>query len=246
MEGLVLGSNSLNGNALACRRETRCPAPNTDRLAHFSLTARLNGIRKQQTEKTMADRATPLPQHDVPSLPATPEPKRTKYTEPAANLTVACTFRFPHLLVHIVVYPFQTYHSIPTPKLTQSLTLQQSLTPPNQLQPPKPHPSQIQWLPPANNSSNKPNPRPPQPSRSNSSPKPPKHPPAARPLPQATTSTPQKPPPSPPAAKCSSTRTSRLQSRQAPTAVLLLGAAWRASTVLMWEPASLMRITEGP
>ncbi|KAM0692560.1 hypothetical protein Q7P36_007114 [Cladosporium allicinum] len=32
---------------------------------------------------------TPLPHHEIPSLPATPEPKRTKYTEPAANLTVA-------------------------------------------------------------------------------------------------------------------------------------------------------------
>lgn len=39
----------------------------------------------------MADEATPQPQHETPSLPASPEPKRTKYTEPAANLTVACT-----------------------------------------------------------------------------------------------------------------------------------------------------------
>ncbi|KAL1585549.1 hypothetical protein WHR41_05728 [Cladosporium halotolerans] len=37
----------------------------------------------------MAEEATPQPQHETPSLPASPEPKRTKYTEPAANLTVA-------------------------------------------------------------------------------------------------------------------------------------------------------------
>jgi len=29
--------------------------------------------------------------HEIPSLPASPDPKRTKYTEPAANLSVACT-----------------------------------------------------------------------------------------------------------------------------------------------------------
>lgn len=41
----------------------------------------------------MAD-ATPQPDHvhEIPSLPASPLPKRTKYTEPAPNLSVACTF----------------------------------------------------------------------------------------------------------------------------------------------------------
>ncbi|KAM0712149.1 hypothetical protein Q7P37_011243 [Cladosporium fusiforme] len=37
----------------------------------------------------MSDEATPQPQHDIPSQSASPEPKRTKYTEPASNLTVA-------------------------------------------------------------------------------------------------------------------------------------------------------------
>lgn len=40
----------------------------------------------------MADESTPQPQHDVPSLPSSPQPKRTKYTEPAPNLSVACMF----------------------------------------------------------------------------------------------------------------------------------------------------------
>ncbi|WPH02681.1 Hypothetical protein R9X50_00554700 [Acrodontium crateriforme] len=35
------------------------------------------------------DEATPQPTHDAPSQPASPLPKRTKYTEPAANLSVA-------------------------------------------------------------------------------------------------------------------------------------------------------------
>ncbi|KAF2772109.1 dUTP diphosphatase [Teratosphaeria nubilosa] len=37
------------------------------------------------------DTATPVPKlsHDAPSLPASPLPKRTKYTEPAPNLSVA-------------------------------------------------------------------------------------------------------------------------------------------------------------
>lgn len=39
----------------------------------------------------MAEDGTPQPEivHDVPSLPASPDPKRTKYTEPATNLSVA-------------------------------------------------------------------------------------------------------------------------------------------------------------
>ena len=41
-------------------------------------------------ESTMAE----TPHHDAPSLPGSPLPKRTKYTEPAPNLSVACTFCF--------------------------------------------------------------------------------------------------------------------------------------------------------
>merc|ERR1711939_562008 len=39
----------------------------------------------------MAEEETPQPEitHDAPSLPSSPDPKRTKYTEPAANLSVA-------------------------------------------------------------------------------------------------------------------------------------------------------------
>ncbi|KAI7202819.1 hypothetical protein KC316_g1640 [Hortaea werneckii] len=39
----------------------------------------------------MAEGETPQPEitHDAPSLPSSPDPKRTKYTEPAANLSVA-------------------------------------------------------------------------------------------------------------------------------------------------------------
>ncbi|KAF2482325.1 dUTPase-like protein [Neohortaea acidophila] len=37
----------------------------------------------------MASESTPQPEHDIPSLPASPEPKRTKFTEPAPNLSVA-------------------------------------------------------------------------------------------------------------------------------------------------------------
>ncbi|EME79025.1 uncharacterized protein MYCFIDRAFT_208655 [Pseudocercospora fijiensis CIRAD86] len=40
---------------------------------------------------------TPAPEHQVPSQPASPLPKRTKYTEPAANLTVA-SLTFPAML----------------------------------------------------------------------------------------------------------------------------------------------------
>ena len=42
----------------------------------------------------MADESTPQPElvHETPSLPASPLPKRTKYTEAAPNLTVACTY----------------------------------------------------------------------------------------------------------------------------------------------------------
>ncbi|KAM3419681.1 hypothetical protein BST61_g3014 [Cercospora zeina] len=38
----------------------------------------------------MADQ-TPA-HHDAPSLPGSPLPKRTKFTEPAANLSVACYY----------------------------------------------------------------------------------------------------------------------------------------------------------
>lgn len=41
----------------------------------------------------MADEQTPQPEppiHETPSLPASPLPKRTKYTEAAPNLTVSC------------------------------------------------------------------------------------------------------------------------------------------------------------
>lgn len=40
----------------------------------------------------MADEETPAPEHNPPSLPASPLPKRTKYSEPAPNLTVACEY----------------------------------------------------------------------------------------------------------------------------------------------------------
>ncbi|CAK4030853.1 Deoxyuridine 5 -triphosphate nucleotidohydrolase [Lecanosticta acicola] len=37
----------------------------------------------------MAEEQTPGPEHQTPSLPASPLPKRTKFSEPAPNLTVA-------------------------------------------------------------------------------------------------------------------------------------------------------------
>lgn len=71
----------------------------------------------------MANEATPLPAHDIPSLPASPDPKRTKYTEPAANLTVACNVPPP-----------------PRPIGTPTNTLQPSSTTPQQPQPRTPPP----------------------------------------------------------------------------------------------------------
>ncbi|KAF7198467.1 hypothetical protein HII31_00206, partial [Pseudocercospora fuligena] len=41
------------------------------------------------TASTVDMAETPVPEHQAPSQPASPLPKRTKYTEPAANLTVA-------------------------------------------------------------------------------------------------------------------------------------------------------------
>nr|POF19953.1 deoxyuridine 5'-triphosphate nucleotidohydrolase [Quercus suber] len=50
----------------------------------------------------MADEATPQPQiaHDIPSLPSSPLPKRTKYTEPAPLDSVACMSQGPFTPSH--------------------------------------------------------------------------------------------------------------------------------------------------
>ena len=80
-EGLGFGSSFLD--------QTR------ERVPQTASRTRLNGIRTQHPNKKTTMAETPLPHHEIPSLPATPEPKRTKYTEPAANLTVACTFPNP-------------------------------------------------------------------------------------------------------------------------------------------------------
>jgi hypothetical protein len=60
-------------------------ASHTDRLRQTPTTPK----------STMANEATPIPFHDVPSQPASPEPKRTKLlnTEPAEHLSVACTYQ---------------------------------------------------------------------------------------------------------------------------------------------------------
>ena len=184
------------------------PDQTRERVPQTASRTRLNGIRTQHPNKKTTMAETPLPHHEIPSLPATPEPKRTKYTEPAANLTVACTFPNPPPVN--TTYTYCTTLISYTTKLTPH-SLQQSSTPPNQPQPPKQPPSQTQWLPPVppNRSNNNPQtPQPttppnPQPSKSNSSPPPPAPQPAAPPTPPATTCTPRKQPPSPLAAKSS-------------------------------------------
>jgi len=97
----------------------------------------------------MADATTqPELQHDAPSVPASPLPKRTKYSEPVANLSVAC--RFPAYSVNI---PLLIHTSLailndqqPTPPPTNTLisnpmaSTSQSRTsmPPMSLEPPPP------------------------------------------------------------------------------------------------------------
>ncbi|KAI7360108.1 hypothetical protein KC320_g70 [Hortaea werneckii] len=56
-----------------------------------SQLARGNNSELPPTRRQMAEEETPQPEitHDAPSLPSSPDPKRTKYTEPAANLSVA-------------------------------------------------------------------------------------------------------------------------------------------------------------
>ncbi|KAK1090173.1 Deoxyuridine 5'-triphosphate nucleotidohydrolase, partial [Friedmanniomyces endolithicus] len=86
----------------------------------------------QGNEYTMDDHATPQPNvtHEIPSLPSSPQPKRTKYTEPAA----------PHLSVAAIL---NDAAPTPTPQTTfQPPTMAEPRAlpsmPPISLEPPPP------------------------------------------------------------------------------------------------------------
>ncbi len=77
------------GGEIMTRRDTQPEAPSSrvKRVPHVARHA-----VGQISEYTMEDHATPRPNitHEIPSLPSSPQPKRTKYTEPAApHLSVA-------------------------------------------------------------------------------------------------------------------------------------------------------------
>ncbi|KAF2723317.1 dUTP diphosphatase [Polychaeton citri CBS 116435] len=92
------------------------------------------------------EQVTPQPDltHDVPSLPSSPHPKRTKYTEPAQNLTVAS------ILNDRIPTPTPESSTLPDPMAqaplqsqqlpSHDLAAQQSLPsmPPMALEPPPP------------------------------------------------------------------------------------------------------------
>jgi len=101
----------------------------------------------QGNEYTMDDHATPQPNvtHEIPSLPSSPQPKRTKYTEPAApHLSVAGESNSP------AQWPSLTFTAIlndaaptPTPQTTfQPPTMAEPRAlpsmPPISLEPPPP------------------------------------------------------------------------------------------------------------
>ncbi|SMR54667.1 unnamed protein product [Zymoseptoria tritici ST99CH_1A5] len=65
---------------------------------------------------------TPQPEHEAPSLPSSPFPKRTKYTEPAPNLTVASILNddapTPTPSSAFASEPLPTMSTIPPPQTT--------------------------------------------------------------------------------------------------------------------------------
>ena len=71
--------------------------------------------------------STPAPDHQIPSLPASPAPKRTKYTEPVADSSVACKSPLQTSILMLTVVailndsqPTPTPQNIPDPFTTMT------------------------------------------------------------------------------------------------------------------------------
>lgn len=79
-------------------RVQRVRAKLQSRAANLStLTEDYEVLRINQS--IMSDIHTPAVEREPPSLPASPDPKRVKHIEPAANLSVACT---PCIIQHLL------------------------------------------------------------------------------------------------------------------------------------------------
>lgn len=85
-------------------------------------------------------------QHDAPSVPTSPLPKRTKYSEPAANLSVACRFPASSIIAAVNEPLAILNEQQPTPDIVSSSTSKQMASgsqslhsmPPMSLEPPPP------------------------------------------------------------------------------------------------------------